>query len=239
MMLKPGVAKPGRRQIWPWNGCGITFACGEALLSLLLLLLPLLLPLAGWLAAAVVAGNRLVVPPPLPPPPQPPPSPPTPPPQPPASLHLTRYRSHGVAGDERDDYLAKCHRFQGIFTFCAHEVCFTPSSLSPTHLSRRRAVSTLQFYQLFCIYILLCLHLDAIYCLAPSDSISSLRARLHISTNSLLQSSLMISCFLYFLYLSYIYIYWPMSLLSFYFSLANATMSFFIYKRNSYIFLRV
>lgn len=115
VMLKIGVAKPERRQIWPWNGCGAAFACGEALLSLLLLLLPALLPLAGWLVAAVVAGNRLVVPPPLPPPP-------TPPPQPPASLHLTRYRSHGVAGDERVDCLAKCHRFQGIFTFRAREV---------------------------------------------------------------------------------------------------------------------
>lgn len=123
VMLKTGVAKPERRQIWPWNGCGTAFACGEALLSLLLLLLPALLPLAGWLVAAVVAGNRLVMPPPLPPSP-------TPPPQPPASLHLTRYRSHGVAGDERVDCLAKCHRFQGIFTFRAREVCFTLSSHS-------------------------------------------------------------------------------------------------------------
>lgn len=49
VMVKTGVAKPERRQIWPWNGCGTAFACREALLSLLLLLLPALLPLAGWL----------------------------------------------------------------------------------------------------------------------------------------------------------------------------------------------
>lgn len=134
VMLKTGVAKPERRQIWPWNGCGTAFACGEALLSLLLLLLPALLPLAGWLVAAVVAGNRLVMPPPLPPSP-------TPPPQPPASLHLTRYRSHGIAGDERVDCLAKCHRFQGIFTFRAREVCFTLSSHS--FIAYRGAVSFL------------------------------------------------------------------------------------------------
>ncbi|KAG5319318.1 MOS1T transposase, partial [Pseudoatta argentina] len=125
-----GVAKSERRQTWPWNGCGAAFACERRFRRCYCCFCR---RCCCWLAA-VVTGNRLVVL--LPPPPSPPTPPPTtttpppPPPPPPqlTSLRLTRYRSHSVAGDERVDRLAKCHRFQGIFTFRAREVCSSSSS---------------------------------------------------------------------------------------------------------------
>lgn len=64
-----GVAKPERRQTWPWNGCGAAFACERRFRRCYCCFCR---RCCRWLAA-VVTGNRLVV---LPPPPPPPPTPP-------------------------------------------------------------------------------------------------------------------------------------------------------------------
>lgn len=71
-----GVAKPERRQTWPWNGCGVAFACERRFRRCYCCFCRCC---CCWLAA-VVTGNRLVV---LPPPPTPPPTPPSPPEPPP------------------------------------------------------------------------------------------------------------------------------------------------------------
>lgn len=66
-----GVAKPERRQTWPWNGCGAAFACERRFRRCYCCFCR---RCCRWLAA-VVTGNRLVVLPPPTPPPTPPPQP--------------------------------------------------------------------------------------------------------------------------------------------------------------------
>ncbi|XP_011645345.1 uncharacterized protein LOC105432296 [Pogonomyrmex barbatus] len=79
-----GVAKLERRQTWPWNGCGVAFACERRFRRCYYCFCR---RCCRWLAA-VVTGNKLVVlllPPPPPPPrpsPSPSPSPPSTPPPP-------------------------------------------------------------------------------------------------------------------------------------------------------------
>ncbi|KAL0117157.1 hypothetical protein PUN28_010178 [Cardiocondyla obscurior] len=63
-------------ETWPWNGCGVAFACERRFRRCYCCFCRC----CCWLAAAVVTGNRLVVLPPTPSPPPPPPTTPTPPP---------------------------------------------------------------------------------------------------------------------------------------------------------------